>query len=170
MDQSRQGVEAVKRVEPRHPPIIYRPDLQSGPQRALFTTITFLAWTIWIYLFMPLIGLLGWWLGFDAFARFMLAPGSLDYLVTLAAYGLVVVATALIIFGWSRYNLMRFRGADRRSAPPPISDEMICERFQIDVESLKGIRNARIMVIEVGEEGNLTGLDIREPVSPRRRT
>lgn len=47
----------------------------------------------------------------------MLLPQNLKYLNDLALYLAIVGSSAVAIIGWSQYNLRRFQGLDRRTAP-----------------------------------------------------
>jgi len=140
---------------PRRPPIIYRPDLQPRPQRLLFSSLTALAWLIWLYLFLPLLSLLAWWFGVDLFAKFILRPEDTAHLFTLLRYfGVVIIATVIII-AWSTYNLKRFGGLDRRKMTPPVSDADLCARFNIPQELLENLRTGRNLVLELDDLGQI---------------
>lgn len=144
---------------PRRPAIIYRPDLQPRPQRLLFSSLTALAWILWLYLFLPLISALAWWFGVDLFTQFILGPEDPAHLLTLLRYFVVVLVAAAIIIGWSMYNLRRFGGLDRRKNIPPVSDEELCLRFATSPEMLERLRTGRRLVLELDPEGQIETVD-----------
>ncbi|MDZ7789680.1 MAG: poly-beta-1,6-N-acetyl-D-glucosamine biosynthesis protein PgaD [Xanthomonadales bacterium] len=146
------------------PDIIYRPDLQPRGQRVLFSGITLLAWIIWLYLFLPLISLAAWWFGIESFREQVLEPGRSGHLVTLSVYAVVVAVSALIIIGWSRYNLVRFRRADRRRPLPPVTTEMTRERFALEADMLRDAQRARILEIDLDGEGRLRSAKVRATI------
>lgn len=135
----------------RHPEIIYRPDLQPVGQRTLYSTLTLLAWVVWLYLFLPLISLAAWWFGIDLFSRYLLAPEDRGHLLTLLGYAGVVVLCAVGIVAWSAYNLLRFRGLDRRKPLPPVDDQELLQRFDIDAPTLAALREGRRMRLHLDE-------------------
>jgi biofilm PGA synthesis protein PgaD len=151
----------MTRQRPTHPDIIYRPDLLPRKNRVFFSGITLFAWGIWVYLFLPLISVIAWWAGVEMFARFMLDPDERIYMVTLSMYLIVISGAALVIFGWSRYNLLRFQGQDRRSKMPPVSNKMTEDRFYIDSDSLDRIHRSKIMVLELDTDGHFRQVTTR---------
>lgn len=145
----------MTRHRPEHPEIIYRPELQPPARRAMFSMITFVAWLLWFYLFLPLLSLGAWWFGVSSFREYMLDPARSGYLLTLTVYAIVVAVTALTIIGWSRYNQIRFSGPDRRHHLPPVTNEMMQEKFQLSPEMLQCIQSAKTIELEFGEGGKL---------------
>jgi biofilm PGA synthesis protein PgaD len=156
------------RQHPVHPEIIYRPDLQPRSRRVMFSGITLLAWFVWFYLFVPLMSLGAWWFGIDAFQQYMLQPGARGYLLTLTGYAIVVALTFLVIFGWSRYNQLRFGGPDRRMGQPPVTTEMTARRFSVRPELLEQLQAARTIDLNFDPTGKLAHPTIRQ-TSPASR-
>lgn len=133
----------------RHPEILYRPDLQPIGQRTLYSVLTLVAWTVWLYLFVPLLSLLAWWFGVDRFSRYLLTPADRSDLLTLLGYAGVVVVSAIVIVTWSFYNLKRYGGLDRRKPVPPVSDEDLRQRHGIDAATLAALRQERRLVVQL---------------------
>lgn len=152
--------------EPKHPEIIYRPDLQPRGQRALFSAITLGAWFVWFYLLLPLMSLAAWWFGFEVFRDFMLDDEGGGYLATLTGYAAVIASTALLVIGWSRYNQARYGGRERRRPTPPVTIEMTRERFALDARTLDQARNAKRMEIELDEAGRLLSAEFETDSRP----
>ena len=150
------------RQRPAHPEIIYRPDLQPRSRRVMFSGVTLLAWLIWFYLFVPLLSLGAWWFGIDAFREYMLLPGARDYLLTLTGYAIVIAITFLIIFGWSRYNQIRFSGPDRRQGQPPVTADMTARRFHVKPELLVQLQQAKTIDLNFDPTGKLAHPTVRE--------
>lgn len=150
------------RQHPVHPAIIYRPDLQPRSRRFMFSGITLLAWLVWFYLFLPLLSLGAWWFGIDTFQQYMLQPGARGYLLTLSGYIMVIALTFLVIFGWSRYNLIRFGGPDRRQEQPPVTTEMMAKRFHVRPELLDQLQAAKTVDLNFDPTGKLAHPTIRE--------
>jgi biofilm PGA synthesis protein PgaD len=149
--------------EPEHPDIIYRPDLLPRRRRVIFSGMTLFAWGIWVYLFLPLISVLAWWVGIDLFMDYMLVPEERTYFVTLSIYLVVIAGAGLIIFAWSRYNQLRFQGHDRRAHVPAVSDQMTRARFRIDEHSLDQIHASKVMVLDLDQDGHICEITTRIP-------
>lgn len=159
----------MRRPEPAHPDIIYRPDLVPKRRRALFSGITLLAWGVWAYLFLPLINLVAWYLGYELFSHHILTIERQVLISTLQAYGLVIAAAGAVIIGWSRYNLFRFRDATRRGVVPDVTPEMLCERFHVDMDTLQRLQHGKSLIISLDDNGDLISVlekPIRNAVPP----
>ena len=116
-------------------------------------SVTLVAWSAWVYCFMPLLTLLLWGVGF----RVALIEGlMLDQAAGLASValhyivGLLVVV--LVIHSWSSYNKRRFGGLDRRRHPDPVADEELEAYFGLPPASLVAARQAKHAVVSF--EGN----------------
>ncbi len=99
----------------KSPLIIDRPDLQAWQQKAVFGALTAAFWLAWVFLWLPLVTLLGW-LFFGL--RFQLQMIDLDgykaFMNLLAIYCVVVGVMGGALILWATYNHLRFRGIDRR--------------------------------------------------------
>lgn len=137
----------------RQPDIIAHPHLQTPAQRTLSSLLTLAAWTIWIYLFLPIISIAAWYLGIAWFNRFLLDPHNQNYFWSLAIYGAVILGAGAVILTWSSYNHWRFTGRDRRKPASPVSDAMICKRFGIRPQDLEKVHAARIMTLHLDANG-----------------
>lgn len=130
-------------------PIINRPDLQKPAQWTIFTAITLLLWLLYFYLWLPLISLAAWYLGFRFFEHYMLDAELHTYMTSLGWYALVIMLIAIMLVGWSRYNLSRFRDKDRRKPLSAVSREQVAKRFHLPVERLHVIQHAKVMELHI---------------------
>lgn len=137
-------------------PLIFdRPEFQEGRQRWLFWALTLAAWFVWAYLWLPVVTLLGWYLGFRTFVREIVIPDPRTMLSSGIVYLGIVALIGLVLIGWSRYNLRRFGGEDRRRAPGAVADEEIRVWFGLAPDTLELLRSGRTLVVEYDEEGVL---------------
>jgi biofilm PGA synthesis protein PgaD len=131
-------------------------------QRTRDTMITALLWAVYLYLWVPLISLLAWALGFEfAYDVMVRAGGARDLLPILLEYAVVI---SLIFSGftiWSISNRLRFKHMNRRSLRRPVADINLAEYFRIPVEQLYSMRAHRIMYVDLDETGRAT----MQPVS-----
>jgi biofilm PGA synthesis protein PgaD len=135
--------------------IFDRPDLQARRHRWAYSALTLLAWGIWMYLWLPVVTLLAWYLGIRTFIREMVIPDPRTMGTLALAYLVVVLIMGAILVVWSQYNLRRFRGQDRRRASLPVSDEETVRWFQISPEILERFRSTGSLTVEHDGEGRI---------------
>jgi len=112
--------------------VIHRPDLQTLRQRYGYGMATLVLWLAYIYLWMPLATLGAWGLEFGFIHRQLTTLQNVEGVYRLlAAYAVVVLATGLVLIGWARFNLERFRGMDRRKAPLPVTTREVASAFHV---------------------------------------
>jgi biofilm PGA synthesis protein PgaD len=155
MDQSR----------PRHPslksPLIERPDLQTRGQRTLYGTLTVGFWMFWIYLWVPLLALLAWTLGVQQAYKYMVQLGGYHQVMrVLEAYALVIVALGGALLIWAAYNIYRFRGVEKRSARPGVTEADIGRDLDHDPLSVKRWQGTQRLVVTHDAAGRL--VDVSE--------
>jgi biofilm PGA synthesis protein PgaD len=143
--------------------IIERPDLQPRRERVIYGTITAVAWVLWAYLWLPLVTLVAWYFGVRAFVREVVVPDRLTLLATGASYLLVIVILGGTLLVWSRYNLRRFGGEDRRTASAPLGREEIRAWFAIPASTLEFMQDQGSVVVEHGEAGEVEGVRAPDP-------
>jgi len=138
-------------------PIINRPDLQSFEQKYGQSFITVLFWVLFFFFMRPLIGMVGWYFGFQLFTDIMIAQGGYEALLELLVWYVgVIVLMGLILEGWALYNLFRYgRNEKRTNQPEPVKVEAVARHFQIDVDRLRNLQVARRVVLEHDDRGLL---------------
>jgi biofilm PGA synthesis protein PgaD len=143
--------------------IIERPELQPRRERFVYGTITAVAWVLWAYLWLPLVTLVAWYFGIRAFIREVSIPDRLTLLTTGASYLLVILLLGGGLLVWSRYNLRRFGGKDRREGSAPLEGEEIRSWFGISDSTLQIMRNEGSVVVEHGGAGEVQGVRLSVP-------
>jgi biofilm PGA synthesis protein PgaD len=144
------------RTRPRRPLIIERPDLQSPSQRVVSTALTLFFWAIWVYLWLPLIGLLGWVFGVDRFYTEMIRLEGYRGVIDLVAFfGLVVTGIVGVLFAWALYNLARFRGRERRRAAAPLTLADFGMAAGVAPGVLSTWQHARMLRVGHGDDGRI---------------
>jgi biofilm PGA synthesis protein PgaD len=138
--------------------IIQRPELQPRAQRAIYGTVTAVAWVVWAYLWLPLVTLVAWYFGVRAFIREIVIPDQAVLLFTAVVYVLIIILLGGTLLLWSQYNLRRFGGEDRRAASPPVARHEVLGWFQIPETTLDTLQQSGSMVVEHGEHGDVTGV------------
>lgn len=138
-------------------PIINNPERQSTGQRYGQRLITLLFWAITAYLLRPLITLFAWAAGLHQFSEIMVdEEGLVSLLLLFQNYVLIILAIGATLGGWALYNLLRFRGRDKRiHQPRRVALEEEAAHYGIDHETLQQWRAARRIVMHHDRDGFL---------------
>ncbi|QPK62836.1 poly-beta-1,6-N-acetyl-D-glucosamine biosynthesis protein PgaD [Methylomonas sp. LL1] len=141
----------------KKPLVIDSPSLQSLRQRYLSTFFTFLFWVVWIFLWTPLITLIGWLLGFDLIYSEMIELEG--YKGVLADFVLFISCVAIIgcLLGfWALYNFLRFKDVDRRAALAPVNNRQLSAFFAVDPARLAIQQKTQCLTVSFDADGNIT--------------
>lgn len=142
-------------TDPKLPEPIYRPELQGRYQRGLYAVLSVLGWVIWLYLFVPLFTLVGWMFGYHRLDRFVLSnPRESAYTLTLYMIVIALAGAALVL--WAIYNLLRFRGKERRTQPHNVTEDALAAEFHIKSLELWRLQRSRIARIHCDDGGNIS--------------
>lgn len=130
------------------------PEEMTRKERARDTLITAVLWAVYLYLWVPLVSLLAWAMGFEfAYDVMVRSGGAQDLLPILLEY-LVVVSIIFSAFTiWSVSNRLRFRDLNRRARRAPVRDEALSEYFAIPVSQIASMRSRQVIHVSVGEDG-----------------
>ncbi len=137
--------------------IIDKPDLQTPRQRLMFGVVTIAAWMMWIYLWLPIITLLGWYFGVRRFHDVMITQSGAAHLAqSIGWYALVIVAICASLVGWALFNWARFRGQGRRNKAPDriaLKELLARTRFTNDVLILIRAQTMRSIIVHHDKKG-----------------
>jgi biofilm PGA synthesis protein PgaD len=134
--------------------IIQRPERQGNLRRAFFTTITLIAWTFWMYLWLPLVTLVAWTLGLHTtyIELFVLehGHGGSDLRIVLVA----AVVAAAVFMAWSSYNRFRFTGRVRRQSHKVVTAEDSARALGVSSTTATQMRSQQRLVLSFTDSGN----------------
>jgi biofilm PGA synthesis protein PgaD len=136
--------------------IIERPDLQTLAQRYGYGTLTFVFWFAYLYLWLPVLNLLAW--SFEAYFfydRMIVLEGFRDLFAGVQYYFGVIVLLFVFLIGWALINYLRFRGLERRQAPPPVTTEDLAHHFGVPVELTRAWQRSKSITIRYDAGGNI---------------
>ncbi len=143
--------------------IIENPSLQSLSQRYGWFSVTFLFWLIYVYLWLPLLSLFAWWLGYKTFIHHMIElNGQVGFFNVLGFYLVVITSLTISLVGWARLELMRFRDKSQRLKPEPISVKDAADFYHLDVATLKLLQENRNVTIHFDENGNIKRFEVAD--------
>ena len=134
---------------------IHAPELLTQPQRARDTVVTAAMWGVYLYLWVPLISLFAWLLGFEfAYDVMIRTGGARNLLSILFAYSIVIGVIFVAVTVWSLVNRLRFRGVNRRKFSESVADEDLLDQFHVTIDQLRELRVGKVISIELDEHGH----------------
>jgi len=150
---------------PRHPPlkspIVERSDLQTVGQRAVSGVLTLVFWTIWAYLWLPLLSLLAWAVGFQQAYKYVVVRGGYEELLNLiGAYTLVIVLLGGSLVGWATYNILRYGRLPMRTGKTVVPHEDIARYFRQGPIAVATWQAAQRLYVKHNEKGEVAGVEI----------
>ncbi len=145
--------------------IINRPDLKSRPLILGEGILTLLFWGFWFYLWLPLISVVAWLLGFRILYSHIMALGGLDeFLVQLNIFSIGIFAASGILALWSFYNLKRYGAYNRRNRIYTTDMHGLAAHLSLSTRELTEIQQAKTLIFSFNEQG-----DIRAIQTPANR-
>jgi biofilm PGA synthesis protein PgaD len=148
MDQSGSRHRALKS------PLIERSDLQSPQQRTLYAVLTLAFWAFWFYLWLPVLALLAWSLGLQQAYEYMVVLGGYHDLFTLV---ILVLCGGLV--AWAVYNIIRFRGVERRVDALPVTPAEIGRDFGQDPASVTRWQSEQRLYVTHDQTGRIARVE-----------
>lgn len=140
------------------------PELLTRRQQLRDKLVTGLMWALYAYLWLPLISLMAWILGFEFAYDVMIRAGGAAHLRTVLYWYGVAIATIFVVFGvWSLSNRARFSSQNRRGALDRIEDQSFMGYFGISADELGLLRRGRSLTLELDAAGAIR--EIGERVS-----
>lgn len=142
--------------------LINSPSLRLGSfQRSLFGVMTFLAWSVYIYLWIPLLTLLLWLLGFRTTYLQIYLQQQVVNLWLIGVLALFALGCALLLLGWAEYNRRRFAGLDRRGRQADVDLPEMAAGLGARTEDVIALQSASIATIRMSASAQPLGVDTR---------
>jgi len=133
------------------------PKLQSLKLRFASTTLTFLFWVVWFYLWIPIVTLVGWWFQVETMQHEMVTLGGFQaFLDALPGFLFVTACLTGTLTVWALYNFIRFKGQDRRKPLPTVQKEDLLSTFSISEADLLQATTNKISTISIDENDKIT--------------
>jgi biofilm PGA synthesis protein PgaD len=142
-------------------PLIERSDLQTAQQRTLYSLLTLAFWAFWFYLWLPVLALLAWSLGVQQAFKYMIVLGGYhDVLRLLGMYALIVLLLGGGLVMWAVYNIVRFRGVERRTDPLPVTPAEIGRNFGQDPKSVVRWQSEQCLCVTHDNQGRIAHVEV----------
>ncbi len=144
------------------PRFIDQPDLQSAGQRTVLSILALLAWICWLYLFLPLLTLVGWAISYQRVNQYIVHNKD-GFFQQIELLGPIVIIMGTLLIFWATYNWVRFRGSSRRVAPQDATVNEIAVHFKISANLVHQAQSRQVNVFYFDENGAV--IDIAGPES-----
>lgn len=153
MEKPGSGVAVSKgeRASRQDAHLIDRPESQSSNRRTAYGMLTGLAWLIYLYLWLPLVTLLIWWLGVKtAYVELYLREQRIDTFLLLVV-PLIIIVVAIVLLGWAEYNRHRFQHKDRRQSIADVTHAEIAAGMGASATLAQELQRARHIGVDMNE-------------------
>lgn len=143
----------------KNPLIIERPELQSNAQRYGWSSITFIFWLLYIYLWLPLITLIAWWLGAKLFDLHIIQlSGYTGLIEKLGLYVAIILIISAILIGWAKLEHLRFKDKPRRKGSASVSAAAVAKKFKLEESQLIQLRQEKSVVVHFSDRGMMSSI------------
>lgn len=140
--------------------IIERPELQSHVHRYGWSSVTFIFWVLYIYLWLPLITLIVWWIGVKLFHTQMIEFNGYTGLIgKLGLYGTIIIILSATLIGWANVERFRFKDSVRRSDSTPVPVGDIAKLFKLQENQLIQLRQKQSLIVHFSEKGQMAEIE-----------
>jgi poly-beta-1,6-N-acetyl-D-glucosamine biosynthesis protein PgaD len=150
--------------------IINQPDLKNMPLLFGEGILTILFWGAWFYLWLPVVSMLAWWLGFKFFYRHMVELGGFSgFIKFLNVFfsGIFLLCGALAI--WSFYNLKRYGSYHRRNKTMITDMNKLAADFNVSNEKLQKTQKAKRISFSFTEDNTIKEIKLSQANTPQKQ-
>jgi biofilm PGA synthesis protein PgaD len=150
---------------PTEHPYIYTPRNGAAvASRTMHGVLTFLAWLVYAYLWLPLLTVIAWFLGIrTAYVEVYLRNNHVDNQIFLVIGVLALVATGLLV-GWAEWNRHKFGGQDRRAAPRHVDMSDVADSLFAPQDVSNRLSRAKSATLTMGDDARLIGIQRHTPM------
>lgn len=150
---------------PAEPPYIVHPRKPAARGvRTFHGAITLLAWVLYAYLWLPVITVIAWLLGFrTTYIELAVKNYEFDQNTFGILLALGVAATVLLI-GWAEYNRHKFGGHDRRSPIDHVGVDDVATSLSADVEVSRQLAGSKSITLAMADDARPVGVHRHAPL------
>ena len=139
--------------------IIENNQLQKKPLRYMWMVVTVAMWLFFVYLWLPLISLFAWWLGFKTFYYQMVTlNGFSGFLDLFSIYAGIIVLLSTLLVAWALLENSRFKNRVRRISLNHVTLEDTAQHFKVNINRLNQARDAKKITVEFKASGEIERL------------
>ena len=143
--------------------IINKPNLKNMPLLFGEGILTILFWGVWFYLWLPIISMVAWLLGFSFFYRHMVELGGFSgFIKFLDVFlsGIFFLCGSLYV--WSLYNRRRYGTYHRRNIILMTDMNKMADFINITSEKLQKTQMAKRVSFSFSEDNSVNGVRLSQ--------
>jgi poly-beta-1,6-N-acetyl-D-glucosamine biosynthesis protein PgaD len=141
--------------------IIDQPASVPLSRRVGWGCVTLLCWALWIYLWMPLVTLAAWGLGFyQVYSEFGWRAEVMELKRLLALYLIIAAVFGSCLLSWALLEYARFRHKRRRTMPMRTEAPDLAAYTGLHAEDIAAWQKCRCLVAHHDEHGAVRDADI----------
>ena len=109
-----------------------------------------------MYLWLPLITLVAWWVGVYLFNVHMVELQGYEGLASkLALYSIIIVSLSALLIGWANIERLRFKGVKRRQGRPEVTVGQVAHQYNLPENHLLNLRQKKSLEVHFSADGNI---------------
>lgn len=149
-------------------PVISNPTNVPVVRRTFWGAVTAVFWVAYLYLWLPLLTLLLWFLGVKkSYAELYLRDNSIEPFVLVGLPIMALIAMVMLV-SWAEYNRHRFSGPDRRHGMDDIPLAEVAKRMGASMAVADSLQIAKAVYLHMDGQAQpvrITPVDL--PTHPR---
>ena len=139
--------------------IIDRPELQSNAHRYGWSSVTFIFWVLYIYLWLPFITLVAWWIGAEFFNLHIIQlSGYSGVIEKLGLYAAIILVISVVLIGWAKIEHLRFKDKPRRKGGTAVTVAEVAKIYNLDENQLIQLRQEKSVVVHFSDKGVMSSI------------
>lgn len=149
-----------QREKPRYKLILNMPDLVARHAKIGSSIFTIVFWALFVYLWMPLITVIGWTLGlYHSYNEFTYARELANLKHLAFVYTMIVLALGGALLMWALQEYLRFRNVNRRREPVKVENVELAKYVNIPESDISTCQRTRRLVAHHGADGSILSID-----------
>lgn len=144
--------------------LINAPHRQSHLQRGVYSTLTLVAWGIYLYLVLPLVTLLLWALGLRSSYLQLWLPEAGTPPMMLVTLPLIALGCAALLIGWAEWNRARFQNHERRGQAENVGELDMAAVLRVTPALADVLRHSRVATLQMDESALLQGVRMEHAI------
>ena len=143
--------------------IIENSKLQPKMLRSAWLAMTMLLWLVYAYLWLPLISLFAWWLGYKTFKYHMITLNGISGFENLLfVYLIIIMILGSFLLGWARLEKSRFKNKSRRSVAKAVNNHALASYFKVAEPTLATMQTKKVVMVNFNKQGEMAELYSRQ--------
>lgn len=145
--------------------VFNKPAAARPVHRRVFGTVTLLAWSGYLYLWLPLVTLAAWALGLNTAWAWGRRLELVDFGYLLVAGGLSIVLAGSLVL-WAEHQRRRFTGKELRRRAPDATAVDVALSLGASVEVMAALQSGRVVRVHCRSDGRASTVETLHGARP----